>query len=152
MEFTDTGRRARQILIWLGAAEQHMATRVNRLLRGTDLPFAQFVILDHLASFPDEIWTVTRLATVLDTGQPGVSKILARLLDKGYVRIETDPADRRVKRHRCTEAGLAAYRQAFARIAPHAGDAFSDWDEADLDALHTLLYKLKSSLRGTLSV
>jgi DNA-binding MarR family transcriptional regulator len=147
MEFSHSERRARQILIWLGAAEQHLATRMNRLLRGADLPFAQFVVLDHLASLPDEIWTVTRLASALDTGQPGVSKILARLADKGYVRIEADPADRRIKRHRLTEAGLGVYHDAFQRIAPHAGDAFADWQETDLDALHALLYKLKSSLR-----
>jgi DNA-binding MarR family transcriptional regulator len=147
MEFSSTERRARQILIWLGAAEQHLVTRVNRLLIGTDLPFAQFVVVDCLASLPDAIWTVTRLAAALDTGQPGVSKILARLAAKGYVAIEVDPADGRIKRHRLTEAGRSAYQDALGRIAPHAEDPFTDWDEHDVDALHALLYRLKSGLR-----
>ena len=104
MESTSTQRRSRQILIWLGAAEQRLATRVNRTLKETDLPYAQFVILNHLASLPAGGWTVTELASTLEIGQPGASKILRRLVVKGHVRV-------------------------------------------DIDALHGLLYKLKSSLR-----
>ena len=147
MEYFSSGRRARQILIWLGAAEQHLVTRVNRLLKGTGLPFAQFVILNHLASLPAEVWTVTRLASVLDTGQPGVSKILRRLVARGYVAIEVDPRDRRVKRHTLTEAGRAVHRDALRRVAPHAEALFTDWDEQRVDALHALLYRLKNDLR-----
>jgi DNA-binding MarR family transcriptional regulator len=148
MESFSPARKARQILIWLGAAEQHLVTRVNRLLRDSGLPLAQFVILNHLASLPAEPWSVTRLASVLDTGQPGVSKILARLVAKGYVAVEADPADRRLKRHALTEAGRAAHRDAFRRVAPLAEALFTDWDEAQIDALHALLYRLKVGLRG----
>jgi DNA-binding MarR family transcriptional regulator len=147
MEFISAERKSRQILIWLGVAEQRLVTRVNRALKGTDLPFAQFVVLDHLASLPGEAWTVTGLASALETGQPGVSKILRRLAVKGYVQFDPDPEDGRVKRHRLTEAGKAAYREAFRRIAHHAEDIFTGWEGGDIDALHGLLYRLKSSLR-----
>ena len=140
-------RKLRQILVWLGAAEKRLETRINRALKGSDLPYAQFVILNHLASLPGESWTVTGLASVLETGQPGVSKILRRLAAKGHVRIEDDPGDGRVKRHRLTQAGEAAHRAAFRRIAPQADDIFAAWEDADIDALHGLLYRLKSSLR-----
>ena len=122
-------------------------TRVNRTLRGHNLPYAQFVILNHLASLPGESWTVTGLASALETGQPGVSKILRRLASKGFIHIGPDPEDARVKRHRLTRAGKLAHREAFRRIAPHADDIFSGWQGADIDALHDLLYRLKSSLR-----
>ena len=141
-------RRARQILIWLGAAEQHLENRLNRLLKGSDLPLAQFVILNHLASLPAEGWTVTRLASALDTGQPGVSKILARLVAKHLVAVEADPGDRRLKRHVLTDAGRSVHRDALRRVAPLAGDLLDNWDEAQIDALHTLLYKLKARLRA----
>ena len=147
MEFSSSGRKSRQILIWLGVAEQRLATRVNRALKGTDLPFAQFAILNHLASLPEGAWTVMALAAALETGQPGVSKILRRLTAKGYVRVDPDPADRRSKHHRLTKAGKAVHREAFRRITPQADDTFSGWQDGDIDALHRLLYRLKFSLR-----
>ena len=148
MASSSTERKARQILTWLGAAEQHLATRVTRLLKGTDLPFAQFVILDHLASLPGETWTVSRLASLLDTGQPGMSKIMGRLAAKGLVAVEADPADRRVKRHTLTTAGRAAHGDASRRLAPQTGELFTGWQEEHVDALHALLYRLKTSLRS----
>lgn len=141
-----TERRNRQTLLWLGAAEQRLATRVNQTLRGGDLPYAQFVVLGHLASLPDKPWTVTALATAMETGQPGMSKILHRLGAKGFVRAETGPGDGRVRRLRLTPAGEAAYRDAARRIAPLARDIFADWSDGDVEALHALLYRLKSSL------
>lgn len=140
-------RRARQILIWLGAAERRLETRVNRALKGADLPYAQFVILNHLASLPAGGWTVTELAAALEIGQPGVSKILRRLALKGLVRVDTDAGDRRLRRHHLTPAGAVAQDQAFRRISPQADDIFRGWKDGDIDALHALLYKLKASLR-----
>ena len=146
MESFHTARKSRQTLIWLGATQQRLVTRINRALKGAELPYAQFVVLTHLASLPGRAWTVTDLASALETGQPGVSKILRRLTTKGLVMIDSDPEDRRLKRHRLTAAGETAHGEAFRRIAPEAENIFAGWKEDDIDALHTLLYKLKSSL------
>jgi len=146
MEASSSDRRTRQTLIWLGAAEQRLATRVNRALKGSDLPYAQFVVLSHLASLPGEFWTVTALAAAMETGQPGVSKILHRLAAKGLIQAAPDAGDGRIRRHRLTPAGEAAYREAARRIAPLSHDIFTDWTETDIETLHTLLYRLKSSL------
>jgi DNA-binding MarR family transcriptional regulator len=140
-------RKRRQILMWLDAAEKRLTIRLNRALRGSNLPYAQFVVLDHLASLPDTPWTVTDLASALETGQPGVSKILRRLVAKHYVQIEPAPEDGRLKRHRLTQTGKTAYRQASSRIAPQAEDIFRNWQDDDIDSLHKLLYRLKSGLR-----
>lgn len=134
--------------MWLGGAEQRLATRANRALRGADVPYAQFVVLNHLASLPGEGWSVSSLASALETGQPGVSKILRRLAHKGYVRIDTDARDRRIKRHRLTDTGRAVHREAFQRLYPQADAVFDGWEEHDVDALHTLLYRLKADLRS----
>lgn len=147
MAITSPQRRARQILIWLGSAERHLAHRVNRALAGGEVPFAQFVILDHLASLPGRSWTVSSLAEALEIGQPGVSKILRRLAAKGLVEIAPDPADRRVRRVALTTDGRAAHRNAADRVAPLAADAFAGWAAADIESLHHLLRRLKSSLR-----
>jgi DNA-binding MarR family transcriptional regulator len=140
--------KPRQILMWPGSVGKRLVTRINRALKGTGLPYAQFVVLGHLASLPGNAWTVTALASALETGQPGVSKILRRLAGKNYVQIESDPDDARLKRHRLTETGKSAYRAASRRIAPQTEDIFHDWQDRDIDALHTLLYRLKSDLRG----
>ncbi len=141
-------RKSRQILIWLGATEQRLGTRVNRALKGTDLPYAQFVILNHLASLPGQAWTVTAVASALEIRQPSVSKIFRRLAAKGLVRVDAVPGDRRLRRHRLTGAGKVAHKEAFRRITPQASDIFSGWQDDDIDALHRLLYRLKSSLRN----
>lgn len=147
MESIFPDRHARQCLVWLGTAERRLAGRVNRALTGSDLPFAQFVVLDHLASLPGEPWTVSSLAGALEIGQPGVSKILRRLAAKDYVETDPDPRDRRIRRVRLTRAGRAAHRDAADRVAPLAAEAFAGWSAADVDALHGLLRRLKSSLR-----
>ena len=139
-------RKSRQTLIWLGSTQQRLVTRINRALKGAELPYAQVVVLTHLASLPGRAWTVTDLASALETGQPGVSKILRRLTTKGFVMIDSDPEDRRLKRHRLTAAGKTAHGEAFRRIAPEAENIFAGWQEDDIHALHALLYKLKSSL------
>jgi DNA-binding MarR family transcriptional regulator len=146
MEASQSDRRTRQALIWLGAAEQRLATRVNRALKGSDLPYAQFVVLGHLASLPGQLWTVTALATAMETGQPGVSKILHRLAAKGLVQVVPDAGDGRIRRHRLTPAGETAYQEAARRVAPLSRDIFTGWSDNDIESLHTLLYRLKSSL------
>lgn len=148
MASTKDTRKLRQILLWLGSAEKRLVTRVNRALKGAHLPYAQFLVLDHLASLPGRGWTVTELASALETGQPGVSKILNRLAAKNCVRVESSPDDKRLKRHFLTERGFSAHGEASRRLAPQAGKVFRDWQQGDIDALHQLLYKLKSDLRA----
>ena len=50
--------------------------------------------------------------------------------------------------HLASLPGKSAYRAASSRIAPQTEDIFRDWQDRDIDALHTLLYRLKSDLRG----
>ena len=138
--------KIRQILVWVGVAEQLLVTRVNRTIAGTNLPFAQFIMLNHFRSFADEGHTIGRLANAFETGQPGISKTVARLVEKGYLRAEPDPQDGRSKFHYLTEAGAAAHGEALARIAPDAALIFRDWPAGDIDELHRLIFKLKSWL------
>ena len=148
---TDTARpskldKIRQILVWVGVANQLFVTRLNRAIAGANLPFAQFVMLNHFNNFQNEGWTVTRLAKAFETGQPGVSKTVARLVEKGYLRSEPDPVDGRSKLHHLTIAGAVAHAEALQRVAPDAELVFRDWDDNDIDQLHALIFKLKSWL------
>jgi DNA-binding MarR family transcriptional regulator len=139
-------QKIRQILNWVGVAQQLMVTRLNRTIADTDLPFAQFVMLNHFRAFADEGHTIGRLANAFETGQPGISKTVARLVDKGYLRTEPDPEDGRSRLIYLTEAGAAAHQEALMRIAPDAALIFADWPASDIDELHRLIFKLKSWL------
>lgn len=136
----------RQILTWIGVSQQLLVTRINRALKGTELPFAQFVMLNHFGAFEGERWTATRLAGAFETGQPGVSKTLRRLVDKGYLRIEPDPVDGRLKFHTLTVKGKVVYQEALRRLSPKIGPIFAEWKAEDLDALHAGLFQLKTWL------
>jgi DNA-binding MarR family transcriptional regulator len=131
----------------LDAVQRRLSTRLSRTLEGTGLPQAQFLVLNHLASVPDRTWTVTGLAAALETGQPGVSKILQRLVAKGHLSMDADAGDGRVKHHRITASGQAAHQEAFRRLTLLVEDIFRGWQDGDIDNLHGLLYRLKSSLR-----
>lgn len=143
---TDPEEKIRQILTWIGVSQQLLVTRINRLLKGTGLPFAQFVMLNHFGAFEGERWTATRLAEAFETGQPGVSKTLHRLVGKGYLRIEPDPVDGRVKFHLLTVKGKVMYEEALRRLSPDVGLIFAEWNAEDLDALHARLFQLKTWL------
>jgi len=138
--------KIRQILVWIGVAEQLLVTRFNRAVAGANLPFAQFIMLNHFRAFADEGHTIGRLANAFETGQPGISKTVARLVEKGFLRAEPDPADGRSKLHYLTEAGVAAHGEALSRLAPDAALIFKDWPAKDIDELHRLIFKLKSWL------
>ena len=138
--------KIRQILNWVGVAEQLLVTRLNRVIAGANLPFAQFIMLNHFRAFADEGHTIGRLANAFETGQPGVSKTVARLIEKGYLRAEPDPEDGRSRQIYLTEAGAAAHQDALKRIAPDAALIFRDWSAGDIDELHRLIFKLKSWL------
>lgn len=146
MEYTLSERRTRQILIWLGTAARRLNNRVNRALEGGELPYAQFVVLNHLASLPGQSWTVSALAAALETGQPAVTKILQRLIAKGFVQAKRDPDDHRRRHHQLTPAGESAYRVAAERLAPESGAVFSTWSDHDIETLHALLHRLKDTL------
>ncbi len=142
----DPEDKIRQILTWIGVSQQLLVTRMNRLLKGTDLPFAQFVMLNHFGAFQGERWTATRLADAFETGQPGLSKTLRRLVDKGYLRVEPDPVDGRVKFHALTVKGKVMYEEALRRLSPEVGLIFAEWSGEDIDALHAKLFQLKTWL------
>jgi len=138
--------KIRQVLVWIGVAEQLLVTRLNRAIAGVNLPFAQFVMLNHVRAFAEEGHKIGRLASAFETGQPGISKTVARLVEKGFLRAEPDPQDGRSRLHYLTEAGATAHGEALARIAPDAALIFEDWSAGDIDELHRLIFKLKSWL------
>lgn len=135
-----------QILVWIGVIAQLSRTRNNQILRETDLPYPQFVLLLHFCHDPDREWTVSSLARAFQRNQPGITKTVRQLLDRRFLRTRPDETDARVKKLRVTPRGIRARDTAVARLAPAFADDFRSWKRAEVSELHRLIERLKNQL------
>jgi len=138
---------AKDILTWMGVANQLFTARANQIFGPYDLPLPQFSVLNHFTRRVDESGTtVTRLAAAFQANQPTMTKLVQSLVGKGYLDVTPDAEDGRIKLLTLSAAGRAAHQGAIQLIAPHVGMIFADWPEEDIESLHRLLFKLKSWL------
>ncbi len=82
-----------RVLILIGIINQLATTRLNRVLSELDLPMAQFTLLTHFSHNPEQGWTVTQLAKVMEVNQPGMTKTTQRLLKKGLLKVVQEKVD-----------------------------------------------------------
>jgi DNA-binding MarR family transcriptional regulator len=137
-----------RVLNWIGIIDQLSTTLANRLLADTDLPLPQFILLNHMNHHPERTQTVGEIARAFQQPQPGITKTVRKLVDKGFIAEAPNPADGRSKLLTRTAAGERAYGAARERLARHAGGLFDDWSEPELDALFAGLDRLKQRLDG----
>ncbi|MBN9528664.1 MAG: winged helix-turn-helix transcriptional regulator [Alphaproteobacteria bacterium] len=140
------GDKRYQIVTYIGIADQLLTTAANRVLAGDDLPLAQFVMLQHFSHEPELGRSVTQVADAFQVPQPGVTKMLQRLVKKGFLAVRAGAGDGRVKLHFLTPAGLDAHRAGVERLTPAVARVFADWAPEDIDRLHGLLFRLKTWL------
>ena len=138
--------KLRQILIWIGVANQLTATRFDRLMSESNLPLPQFTMLNHFSRDPQQRYTITQLAAAFQANQPAMTKTVQHLLEKGYLEFQVSQEDKRVKFHSITAAGLNAHQQAIALIEPDAQLIFAEWSSEEIDVLHKSLFRLKNWL------
>lgn len=147
---------AKDILTWMGVANQLFTARANQVLGEYDLPLPQFSVLNHFTRRVDESGTtVSRLASAFQANQPTMTKMVQSLVTKGYLDAATDAVDGRVKILTLSETGKKAHTGAIERMAPLVGMMFADWSPEEIETLHRLLFKLKSWLddnRSTMPV
>jgi DNA-binding MarR family transcriptional regulator len=138
--------KLRQILIWIGVANQLTTTRFDRLMNEHNLPLPQFTMLNHFSRDPQQRYTITQLASAFQANQPAMTKTVQHLLEKDYLEFQVSPDDKRVKFHAITPAGLAAHQQAISRIEPDAQLIFAEWSSEEIETLHQSLFRLKNWL------
>lgn len=136
----------KQILVWIGVANQLATTRFNQLMAESNLPLPQFAMLNHFSRDPQQGRTITQLASAFQANQPAMTKTVQHLMKKGYLDVRVSQEDKRVKYHFITAAGLEAHQKAIARILPDAQFVFADWSTDEIDALHQALFRLKNWL------
>ncbi len=138
--------KLRQILIWIGVANQLTTTRFDRLMNEHNLPLPQFTMLNHFSREPQQRYTITQLAIAFQANQPAITKTVQHLIEKGYLNFEVSQEDKRVKFHFITAAGLATHQQAISRIEPDAQLIFAEWSTEEIDMLQQSLLRLKNWL------
>jgi DNA-binding MarR family transcriptional regulator len=145
MSFHDP-EKLRQILIWIGVANQLTTTRFERLTIARNLPLPQFTMLNHFSRDPQQRHTITQLALAFQANQPAITKTVQHLIEKGYLNFQVSQEDKRVKFHSITAAGLEAHQQAIAQILPDAQLIFAEWSPEEIDTFHQSLFRLKNWL------
>lgn len=138
---TERERLQWELLTSVGIIAQLMEERGRHVLP-PDLPRPLFSILNHMVRLGDDT-TVTDLARAFQTPQPGMTKSVQKLLDRGLLRAETDTEDARRKRLFLTVAGRAAHADALRRLGPDAELIFAGWSTAELADLQKPLFRLR---------
>lgn len=134
--------RIARIVAALDGIQQMRATRIGRILKPSGVPAAQFAVLARFAAAPERSWTVGQLAAVSETNQPGLTKVVQRLLGKGHLASWPDGSDRRVRHLTITADGLEAFARASAAMRPDLLAIFEDWKGKDLRAFASDLERL----------
>jgi|TARA_R110002124_G_scaffold217817_3_gene383478 DNA-binding MarR family transcriptional regulator len=135
-----------RIISWIGIISQQTDTKMRQLLDGTDVPPPQFMLLNHFLHQPEEGKTVSKIAWALQQPQPGITKTVAKMLKKGFLRAEENPEDGRSKFLYLTDSGKKAHQQAQALLEAALSDTFSGWREWEKKDFFGFLDKLKTYL------
>ncbi|MFD3544412.1 MarR family winged helix-turn-helix transcriptional regulator [Streptomyces sp. NPDC058655] len=88
---------------------------------------------------------LSRLAAFMAIDVSVTSRHVAHVADRGWIDRETDPGDARCRILRLTPAGRALLSELGARYREALEKALADWSAEDVDALNTLLARLRSS-------
>ncbi len=132
-----------RIINWIGIIEQLTTAKMRQLLDGTDVPPPQFTLLNHFSHRPAEGKTITLIAQAMQQPQPGITKTIAKMVTKGFLREENNPKDGRSKILYLTEAGINAHLDAKSRLSYGLKDTFEGWSETEKHNLYQSLDRLK---------
>lgn len=128
-----------------------LAERFGRLERALSqdiqqrfgMPQVWFEVLQRLARSLRGRLTMSELGGQVSLTTGGVTRLIDRMTQAGYVRREPCPADRRVSYAVVTEAGLAAVEEAARVHAANVRKAFASLTPAELRTLDALLDRLR---------
>jgi len=131
-----------RMTVLLGIIQQLMTTRHNRFFAGRELTLSQFGVLNHFTHEAQRSWTITELASVMEMNQPGITKIVTVLLDKGLLDSRTDKNDKRKRHLTITHKGLEFCEETFKSLRPEISKMFNDWEDSSLEQFELHLEKL----------
>ncbi len=110
-----------RLLNEIGIINQLAGTAFERLLPH-GLTRAQFTVLNHCVRMGDNK-TPAQLADILQVTRGTMTSTLARLEEKGFIRVEPDEVDGRSKRVLLTRKGRAAREESIRAALPLLSEA-----------------------------
>jgi DNA-binding MarR family transcriptional regulator len=135
------------------ASSRLLADRLDRELQaGAGMPHAYYEILVRLSEAPDRAMRMSDLAERCDSSRSRLSHAVSRLEERGWVRRDTVPADRRGAVAVLTDAGLAALEAAAPiHVEGVRRHLFDQLDPAQIEALAEISRRLYDHLETTSS-
>lgn len=120
-----------------------------QLRREVDLSFLEYYVLGCLSEQPDHTLRMSRLAMLAGSELSRLSHLMRRLEQRGLVRREPDPADRRFTLAVLTTEGQALAIKAAPVHVEHVRQLiFDTLDETEQHALRGALTKILSKMSG----
>jgi DNA-binding MarR family transcriptional regulator len=107
------------------------------------IPLTWFEVLLRLSRSPGSRLTMGELSAQLALTTGGVTRLVDRLVESGYVERVSDPGDRRVARAVLTHAGRRAVERGARVHVVGLREVFAGFSEADVARLDTLLDRLR---------
>ncbi len=131
-----------RIMVLLGIIQQLMSTRQNKLFAQQSLTTSQFALLTHFTHKPQKSWLISDLAQVMEMNQPGITKTVSVLLEKGLLKANVDKDDKRKRHLTITQQGLGTCESIMQSLLPDISHCFSDWQDGDLSDFNAQLETL----------
>jgi DNA-binding MarR family transcriptional regulator len=119
----------------------------RQLQRDAGMPHAYYMILVMLSEADDRALRMSDLSAMTNYSQSRLSHAAVRLEEKGWIRRESCPADRRGSVARLTDAGFAALAQAApGHVEEVRQRVFDQLTGAEVGQLRAICEKILSAL------
>ena len=132
---TSREQKETRTIIVLGIIQQLMTTRTNKLFRKLAITTSEFGVLSHFSHNPARSWTVSELADVMEMNQPGITKLVANLINKSALSVKVDEFDKRKRHLTITKQGLQLCADTLKKLQPDISHCFSEWQDEELTQL-----------------
>jgi len=131
------------VIVLLGIIEQLKGTREEKLFSHLEISSSQFAVLNHFTHDPKRAWTVTQLRKVMEMNQPGITKVVQRLVEHKLLATTTDKKDARRKQLKITSKGLKYCEHTARLLMPDIHQVMGHWQDDELADFSKHLEKLK---------
>jgi len=136
-------RNLGRVVQGINIAQLNLSTLMNRILDPMGLNTSQLTVLAHFSNQPNKTRTITSIAKAVDMNQPTVTKIVAYLMNQGWLSGISDPSDARKKLLSITPQGLGLVIEAYGQLTPAIDQAFVSLDDEQVELLLNSLSQLK---------
>ena len=126
----------------IGIIQQLLTTRQAKHFANLELSYSQFTVLKHFSNNPERQSTITELAEVMEMNQPGITKVVSKLIDKKLLSSESDRQDARKKHLKITRQGLSLCEKTIKSLIPDISNMLASWDDKQLVDMQIHIEKL----------